>query len=173
MAEIPDPEESLSPVDGDVVDDSTEAGSGVSAAKNDETAPSGAGAGAKKLSGPVLGIVVALAALLAGAGAFGATRVMMNRTSPCEQAKQEILAIREALPDAKELQAQPALARRLYAAGEGLRESCIYNDGIMFEQEFVMPWLNEGAPPPTAPGAQPGEVAVEIPLPTVPPPPGG
>lgn len=133
---------------------------------------------AMKLPTPVLAILIAVGALLAGGTAFLATTKLMGSGSGpstaelCQQGKDGVLAVKEAALDPAILDANPALSAQLSAAGEKIFNNCIYKDGREFEMQNVENWLiapAAGAPAPADAGSTPAPGATTVPQPEVAP----
>jgi hypothetical protein len=94
-----------------------------------------------KLSGPVLAVLVAVGAALAGVVAFTVTKSFVGpgSLSTCEVAQQEVRDLKTQKPNPDDLNAVDD--RILMAAAEKLHANCVYNVVIDFETAEVFPWL--------------------------------
>ena len=107
-----------------------------------------------KLPTPVVAALVSVAALAAAFGAYKVTTTLVSpNADPCQEAKDEIMAIKELAPDGSTLDSRPDLSLRLTKAGEGIYNNCQYRDGREFEMAEVEPWLGVAPPATTAPAA--------------------
>jgi hypothetical protein len=94
----------------------------------------------KKVSTAALAALVAVGAIVAGALAFGATRLVLSATSdPCQEAISEIRTVMGRVPDSSTLNI--ADDRTLAVAAEKLRSNCTYYQTMEFETLEVFPWL--------------------------------
>jgi hypothetical protein len=120
---------------------------------------------ASKLPTPAVAVLVSLAALAAAFGAFKVTTTLVAPSSdPCQEAKDEIMAIKEIAPDGATIDSRPDLSIRLTKAGEGIYNNCQYRDGREFEMSVVEPWLGLSDPTATTPapdGSTPSSVPAD------------
>jgi hypothetical protein len=123
-----------------------------------------------KLPTPVIAVLVSVAALLAAFAAYkGTTMLISPSADPCQQGKDEVLAIKELAPDYSVLDSRPDLSMRLAKAGELIYNNCQYRDGREFEMANVESWAGYpaqgGATPPasTAPSSEPTTVPTTAP----------
>jgi hypothetical protein len=94
-----------------------------------------------KLGGPLLAVLVAVGAALAGVVAFTVTKSFVgpDKLSPCAEAQQEIMNLKVQKPNPDDLTTVDD--RILGAAADKLHANCIYNAVMDFETTEVFPWL--------------------------------
>jgi hypothetical protein len=122
-----------------------------------------------KLPSWMLATMISVGAVVAAILAFFITTKVMSggfsSQSPCDVAKEEILAVKALAPDAAVLDTNPTLSLRLKAAGEKLYSNCIYKDGREFEMANIDNWLGT-APAPTTGSTVPADTAPASSAPT-------
>jgi hypothetical protein len=107
-----------------------------------------------KLPTPVVAILVAISAILAAFLAYkGTTMLVSSSSDPCQQGKDEVLAVKELAPDSAMLESRPDLSLRLTKAGELIYNNCQYRDGREFEMTVVEPWVGAVSSDPTTPSS--------------------
>jgi hypothetical protein len=123
-----------------------------------------------KLSTPLLAVLVAVGALLAGGIAFGGTRVLLSVMSdPCETAKADIRSVIAQYPDPNLLTVVED--RVLNMSAMELRANCTYDDAFTFESIEVFPWLGLVVPPEGEGSLDPSGAPLPPPPPGTPTPP--